>query len=116
MVDARDRFERLVIEAVDALPGWIHRQIDNVEVLVEEDPPEHQRGLLGLYEGVPLTKRSPLGYSGVLPDRITLYRRPIERLAGDEAQLERLIRHTIVHEFAHYFGISDDRLRELDRY
>ena len=110
----RERFEELVAEALDELPEWVHERLDNVEVLVEERPP--RRGLLGLYEGIPLTRRG-MGYAGVLPDRITLYRRTIERAArGDEARLKETVRHTVVHEIAHFFGISDERLRELGRY
>lgn len=111
----REHFERLVVEALDDLPDWIRTRLDNVDVLVEEWPPPGRPNLLGLYEGIPLTKRGA-GYFGVLPDRITLYRRTIEASApGDEA-LKRAVRHTVVHEFAHFFGISDERLRELDRY
>jgi predicted Zn-dependent protease with MMP-like domain len=110
-----ERFERLVVEALDDLPAWIRERLDNVEVLVEDDPPPGQPNLLGLYEGVPLPQRGG-GYFGVLPDRITLFRRPIESSARDEESLRHLVRHTVVHEFAHFFGISDDRLRELDRY
>ena len=113
-----DRFEELVVEAVDDLPQWVHERLDNVEILVEERPPPGRRnlGLLGLYEGIPLTQRSGGGYFGVMPDRITLYRFNLQRISGDEADLRRHVRHTVVHEVAHFFGISDDRLREIDRY
>jgi predicted Zn-dependent protease with MMP-like domain len=111
----RDRFEDLVRDALDELPSWIHDRLDNVEVLVEDDPPTSRRNLLGLYEGVPLTMRGA-GYFGVLPDRITLFRSTIERLARNETDVKRVVRHTVVHEFAHFFGISDERLREIDRY
>jgi predicted Zn-dependent protease with MMP-like domain len=114
-VDA-ERFEALVVEALDDLPEWVRERLENVDVLVEEDPPPGQGSLLGLYQGIPLTKRSPLGYAGVLPDRITLYRRTIAATARTEGELGERIRHTVVHEFAHFFGISDDRLREIDRY
>ena len=111
---SRQEFEGLVQRVLDGLPDWVQERLENVEVLVEEEPPEDQPGLLGLYEGVPLTERGS-GYFGVLPDRITLFRGPIESAArGDE--LERVIRHTLLHEFAHFFGISDQRLLDLDRY
>ena len=103
------------MEALDALPGWVRERLDNVDVLVEDRVLPDQRHLLGLYEGIPLTQRSA-GYFGVLPDRITLFRPTIEAAARDEASLRELIRHTVIHEFAHFFGISDERLRELDRY
>jgi predicted Zn-dependent protease with MMP-like domain len=111
-----ERFEELVSEAVDGLPDWVHERLDNVEVLIEEHPPPGQRNLLGLYEGVPLTKRTSSGYFGVLPDRITLFRSNIERISRDEDDLRDNVRHTVEHEVAHFFGISDDRLREIDRY
>jgi len=104
-----------VDEALAGLPEWVKERLDNVEVLTADDPPPDQPNLLGLYEGIPLTRRG-LGYSGVLPDRITLYRSTIERVAGaDPRRLRRVIRDTVVHEIAHYFGISDERLDELGR-
>jgi predicted Zn-dependent protease with MMP-like domain len=109
------RFEELVAEALDGLPDWVAERLDNVEVLIEEEPPYRNRGLLGVYEGIPLTKRG-LGYTGVVPDRITLFRRNIEQQAANEEGLKRAIRHTVVHEIAHFFGISDERLLEIDRY
>jgi predicted Zn-dependent protease with MMP-like domain len=112
---SHERFEALVVDAIETLPDWVQERLDNVEVLVEDDPPATGPGLLGLYEGIPMTRRG-MGYSGVLPDRITLYRANLQRVARDEEDLKRLVRHTVVHEFAHFFGISDDRLRELDRY
>ncbi len=110
-----ERFEELVAEALDGLPRWVQEKLDNVEILIEGRPPRGNPGLLGLYEGIPLTKRGS-SYFGVLPDRITLFRSSISRQAFDEEDLKRLVGHTVVHEIAHFFGISDDRLRELDRY
>ena len=112
-----ERFEELVAEALDELPAWVHERLDNVDVLIEDRPPGDQpRNLLGLYEGIPLTERGD-GYFGVLPDRITLFKRNIEREAhGSEARLRRVVGETVVHEVAHFFGISDDRLDELGRY
>lgn len=116
-VDLMDElgFEDLVAEALDGLPDWVAERLDNVEVLIEEMPASRDRGLLGVYEGIPLTKRG-LDYAGVVPDRITLFRRNIERQAGNQQSLKRVIRHTVVHEIAHFFGISDERLLEIDRY
>lgn len=110
-----ERFEELVAEALDGLPEWVQERLDNVEVLIEDRPPQGRPGMLGLYEGIPLTRRGS-GYFGVLPDRITLFRSSISREAFDEEDLKRVVGHTVVHEIAHFFGISDDRLRELDRY
>lgn len=89
--------------------------MSNVDIVVEEDPPPDHR-LLGLYQGVPLTRRGS-NYAGALPDKITIYRRPLERLYGhDTALLERQIGRVVLHEVAHHFGVSDQRLIELDRY
>ena len=109
-----ERFNELVAEALDELPRWVRERLDNVEVVVEDRPPAGQH-LLGLYEGVPLTERGG-GYTWTLPDRITLYRRPLQREAGpDEVALKRVVTDTVIHEVAHFFGISDERLEELGR-
>lgn len=113
MVD-RLRFEELTVEALDSLPAWVLERLENVEVIVEDRPPRDEPNLLGRYYGIPLTERRH--YAGVLPDTITLYRRTIEREARDEDHLRRVIAHTVEHEVAHFFGISDDRLRDLDAY
>jgi predicted Zn-dependent protease with MMP-like domain len=110
-----ERFEELAAEAMDGLPDWVREAMDNVEVFVEDRAPGGQPGLLGLYQGVPLTQRGN-HYAGALPDRITLFRGNIQRLAGDDDELRDLIGHTITHEVAHHFGISDERLRDLDAY
>jgi predicted Zn-dependent protease with MMP-like domain len=110
-----ERFEELVAEALDGLPQWVRDRLDNVDVLVEARPPPDMPGLLGLYEGVPLTSRGR-GYWGHLPDRITLFRSTLARGLRSQEQLRERIQHTVVHEVAHFFGISDDRLREIDRY
>jgi predicted Zn-dependent protease with MMP-like domain len=108
-------FETCVEEALDSLPPELRDFMSNVAVVVEEEPPAGMR-LLGLYQGVPLTRRGG-GYSGVAPDKITIYRGPLERLyGGDSARLRRQIRRVVLHEIAHHFGISDERLIELDRY
>jgi predicted Zn-dependent protease with MMP-like domain len=113
MVD-RLRFEELTVEALDSLPAWVLERLENVEVIVEDRPPRDEPNLLGRYHGIPLTERRD--YAGVLPDTITLYRRTIEREARDDEGLRRVIAHTVEHEVAHFFGISDDRLRDLDAY
>jgi predicted Zn-dependent protease with MMP-like domain len=111
----RERFEQLVADAVDSLPAWVLERLENVEIIVEDRPPRGEPGLLGRYHGIPLTQRAY--YSGALPDTITLYRSTIERVSGeDEERLKATVVHTVEHEVAHFFGISDDRLRELDAY
>jgi predicted Zn-dependent protease with MMP-like domain len=107
----------LVAEALDALPPWVHGTLDNVEVLVVDHPPDDvDPDTLGLYEGIPLTERGS-DYAGVLPDRITLFAVPIAEEAGPgDEELKRVIGETVVHEIAHFFGIDDERLHEIDRY
>lgn len=110
---SRDDFERLVSEALDGVPAELADVLDNVVVLVGDEPPSgEERHLLGLYEGIPLTERDG-SYSGVLPDHITIFRGPTLRMCSswDEAVAE--IQITVVHEIAHHFGIDDDRLHEL---
>ena len=108
-------FEQLVSDALDELPDDLRNLMSNVAVTVQDEPPGG-RPLLGLYEGVPLGKRGPY-YSGALPDKITIYRGPIERMSGgDPERLRRQVRRTVFHEIAHHFGISDERLVEIDRY
>lgn len=111
----RERFEELVADALDGLPAWVLERMENVEVVVADRPPPDQPNLLGLYHGIPLTKRGA-GYAGVLPDTITLYRSTIQQSVRNEDELRARIAHTVEHEVAHYFGISDDRLREMERY
>jgi predicted Zn-dependent protease with MMP-like domain len=112
-VDAA-RFEELAAEALDDLPRWVLDRMDNVDVVVELHPPADVPGLMGLYQGVPLTRRGR-GYFGQLPDRIVLFRSSLARGVGNESELRERIRHTVAHEVAHHFGISDERLREIDR-
>jgi predicted Zn-dependent protease with MMP-like domain len=108
-------FEDSAQAAIDSLPDDLRQAMSNVAIVVEEEPPPGQP-LLGLYEGVPLTRRTT-GYSGVAPDKITIYRGPLERHYGHDPELLReQIRRVVLHEIAHHFGISDERLRELDRY
>ena len=115
MRTSEEPFEELTAEAMDGLPDWVREAMENVEVIVQNRPPGGQPELLGLYQGIPLTERGN-HYAGVLPDRITLFRMNIERLARDDEELRELIAHTIVHEVAHHFGISDERLRDIDAY
>jgi predicted Zn-dependent protease with MMP-like domain len=106
-----DRFEALVGDALDSIPDELAACIDNVAVFVEDRP--RQLGLLGLYQGIPLTRRDA-GYAGmVVPDRITIYREPICALCSSEAEVVRQVQVTVLHEVAHHFGISDERLRQL---
>jgi predicted Zn-dependent protease with MMP-like domain len=103
-------FEGLVADALDTLPEELARHFDNVVVVVEDEHPDDP-DILGLYDGVALTRRD--NYSGALPDRISLYRIPLSLMAEDLDHLVEEIAITVVHEFAHHVGIDDDRLHEL---
>jgi predicted Zn-dependent protease with MMP-like domain len=107
--------EEAIQEALDSLPPELRGRLSNLEIVVEDEPPPGQP-LLGLYQGIPLTRRGS-AYSGALPDKITIYRAPLERLYGhDPALLAVQVKRVVLHEVAHHFGISDERLVELDRY
>jgi len=120
----RRAFERLVAEALNNLPETFREKLDNIEVTVEEWPdretmrlagvrnPAH---LLGFYHGVPQTKRTR-NYGLVLPDKISLYRRPIEIHCRTAEQIPALIQHVLRHEIGHHFGLDDARLREIGAY
>jgi predicted Zn-dependent protease with MMP-like domain len=112
-------FEELVSQALDLLPEEIAARMQNVEVVVEDEPPgEYLVGLprhstlLGHYHGVPLTQRG-VQYGNALPDKISIYRGPITRMARTPERIREQIRRTVIHEIAHHFGIDDDRLHEL---
>ena len=104
------RFEEMVEAALDSLPERLGRLMSNVAVTVQHEP--GPPGLLGLYEGIPLTSRTT-GYAGVLPDRITIYRLAICAVCQTEYDVIDQVRRTVVHEVGHHFGISDARLTEL---
>jgi predicted Zn-dependent protease with MMP-like domain len=106
-----ERFEELVGEALDDVPEELLGLMNNVVILVEDDSPPGER-LLGLYEGHALTNRG-WDYSGVLPDRITIYRRPILSICDTDDDVVEEVAVTVVHEIAHHFGIDDHRLHEL---
>lgn len=116
-------FEKLVADAMDALPERYQQHINNVVIVVDELPTQEQRQkqklsprqtLLGLYEGIPLTRRGNY-YSGVLPDKITLFKRPIEAFANTHDELAEQIRHTLWHEVAHYYGLDHIEIAKRDK-
>ncbi len=114
----RERFEELVVDALDSIPEELTRHMQNVAVVVADWPTAEQGGghagtLLGLYEGVALTRRGPMSYRGVMPDRITIFMGPHLRIVTTEDQLRRRIARTVIHEVGHHYGIGDVRLREL---
>lgn len=105
-----ERFEAMVGEALDGLPPELGRMMRNVAVTVEHDT--GPIGVLGLYRGVPLTRRTS-HYAGVLPDQITIYRRAICAVCNTDAEVVEQVRRTVIHEVGHHFGIGDAHLREL---
>lgn len=118
-----DAFMALVAEAIDDLPEDFFHLLDNVEVVVEEWPTPRQlrsvglRGpwsLLGLYEGIPRTRRGH-NYGLVLPDKITIFQRPIERICLTDEAVRQQVQDTVIHELGHHFGIGEARMRELER-
>ncbi len=119
----RDRFEKLVAEAMDALPARFKKLIENVAVLVEDYPSLDVRrrmgapsrsAILGLYHGTPFQHRGPY-YGNLPPDVIVIYQKPIESICATEDEVREQVQDTVVHEVAHYFGFSDEELREIER-
>jgi len=117
----REHFEELVVEAVEGLPEEFQERLENIVLMVEDWPSreqmitlglEHRDELLGLYEGVPLTEGGR--HHALLPDTITIFRRPIESICRTDEEVRRRIAETVLHEIAHYFGISDARLDEIE--
>jgi predicted Zn-dependent protease with MMP-like domain len=124
LILSHSEFEEIVAEALDDLPAFVQEKMSNIEVLIQPYPSRTHLSqaqlpaghtLLGLYQGVPLTERSHW-YAAVPPDTITLFQGPIERSAGSRGRVVDVVRRTVIHEVAHHFGISDDRLRELGAY
>lgn len=116
-----EEFQKLIDQALTELPGEHVKNIKNVAILYEAQPtPEqreklalrHDQTLLGLYEGTPLTQRQ--GMSNLFPDRITLFKEPLQWHAATRGELKEQIKHTLWHEIAHYYGLDHDRIRELE--
>lgn len=106
-------FEEAVGDALDEVPAELMRLLDNVVFFVEDEPPEDDPDLLGIYDGTPLTERGAGWAAGALPDRITIFRGPLTRMCQDRDELLDEIAVTVVHEIAHHFGIDDARLHQL---
>jgi len=116
------RFKKLVDEGIKAIPEKFLRKLDNVDIVIEEEPTPYQleklksKGslfILGLYEGIPQTKRG--NYSQVLPDKITIFKKPIEKIASSEKEIKEIIKNTVWHEIAHHFGMSEKMVREAEK-
>lgn len=121
---SEEKFEQLVAEALDELPPFFQARLQNIEVLVSDEPTEDELAdagldsdelLLGLYYGIPLTERTG-DYGMVLPDTITLYRLSFAEICDSWDEVVAEVKHTVIHEMAHHFGIDDDRLVALGAY
>ena len=110
---SREDFEDAVGDALDRVPPDLAATMDNVVILVEDDAPDDDPELLGIYEGVPLTERDDGWAAGALPDRITIFRNPTLALCEDRAEVVEEVAVTVVHEIAHHFGIDDETLHRL---
>jgi predicted Zn-dependent protease with MMP-like domain len=118
----RARFEKLVEEALREIPRSFRREMKNVAVVVEDEPPAHileemeiepADTLFGLYQGTPLPERT-WAFGNTLPDRISIYQRPIEEACEDEEEIRDCVAETVIHEFGHYFGLSEDEIEEIE--
>jgi len=118
----RERFERLVAEAVTLIPKRFRREMKNLALVVEEQPTpdlleemeiEPPDSLYGLYQGIPLPERS-WSHGNHLPDKITLFQRPIEDDCEDEDEIRAMIGETLIHEVGHYFGLSEDEIEAIE--
>jgi len=116
-----EKFEELVNKGIKAIPKGFLEKLENVDIIVEEEPtPEQLRKLkirsdsflFGLYEGIPKTKR--WGYGQVLPDKITIFKNPIEKVARSEEEIQKVVRDTVWHEIAHHFGLDEKRVKEAE--
>jgi len=117
-------FEELVLEGLNSLPRKFKQALKNVQIVVEDEPTPEQAGsvnagrqssVLGLYEGVPLLKRTTQ-YGNVMPDKISIFKKNIEQICKTPEDIKRVVIHTVQHELAHHFGITDKRLKDLDIY
>jgi len=115
-------FEKIVEKGIKAIPEKFLRKLDNVAIVIEAEPTPAQKKklnirsdwtLFGLYEGIPQTHRG-INYNAVLPDKITIFQRPIEEAARDEKDIKEIVKNTVWHEIAHHFGMSEDRVRQTE--
>ena len=118
----RERFEKLVLGGIEAIPEKFLEKLDNVDIVIENEPTDVQikklklgrnSKLFGLYEGVPQTRSGH--YSWVLPDKITIFQKPIEEVAFNDEQIKEIVKNTVWHEIAHHFGMDEERVRKAER-
>jgi len=119
----RTEFEKLVVDALNDLPEEFQHKLENIEIVIEDEPSigtlremkiRSSNILLGLYHGIPLNKRGR-SYASVLPDKISLYQKPLESVCRDEKELKQRVREVVMHEIGHYFGLSEKELRKIER-
>jgi len=117
----QEKFEEIVNEGIKAIPERFLEKLDNVDIIIENEPTPYQLGklrarknfvLFGLYEGVPQTKRR--NYGQVLPDKITIFKKPIEKMASSEEEVKEMVKNTVWHEIAHHFGMDEKKVREVE--
>jgi len=124
MVEVSDKqFEQLVKAGIDAIPERFAKELKNVAIVIEDQPDQWQAKkihlrhgwlLFGLYEGIPQTRRGG-NYTLVLPDKITIFKQPLEHAARDEEHLKEMVKNTVWHEIAHHFGLGHKRIHELEQ-
>lgn len=114
---SREKFEQIVEEGIKAIPEKFLEKLSNVAIVIEDEPKSGRKNksvlLLGLYEGVPQLRRG-VNYSAVLPDKITIFKKPIESLARSEEEIKKIVRDTVWHEIAHHFGMDEHRVRRAE--
>lgn len=116
----REKFEKIVLEAIKSIPKKFLEKLENVEIVIEENPSPYQLRKLknkndlifGLYEGIPKTKR--WHYREVLPDKITIFKVPIEKIANSEKEIKKIVKNTVWHEIAHHFGFDERKVKEME--
>lgn len=118
----QEKFEKLVEEGIEAIPKRFLDKLDNVDIIIEDKPTSaqikklnlrHNAKLFGLYEGVPQTKR--MHYTWTLPDKITIFKKPIEEVAFSDEQVKQIVKNTVWHEIAHHFGMDEARVRKAEK-
>ncbi|MFB0510122.1 MAG: metallopeptidase family protein [bacterium] len=117
----KEKFEELVTNALKSIPKFFRKKMENVEIVIEDYAPPyvqqrlkiHPYALFGLYQGIPLRKRGSW-YGNVLPDKITIFKRPIEQYCKSEDEIKELVKKVVMHEIGHYFGLSETELRRLE--
>jgi len=118
----KEKFEQLVKQGIEAIPKRFLEKLDNVDIIIEDEPTEEQMRklnlrkevkLFGLYEGVPQTKRGH--YTWVMPDKITIFQKPIESVYSTDEEIKEQVKKTVWHEIAHHFGMDEGRVRRVEK-